>query len=85
VPDRLSTAAARHSDGLVTAPMPGLVRDVSVREGQHVETGDILGVLEAMKMETALTAPHAGAVVVRVRVGDQVKLGQPLFVVGEES
>ncbi|WP_043496515.1 biotin carboxylase N-terminal domain-containing protein [Georgenia sp. SUBG003] len=84
VPDRLAAAAAHHSDGLVTAPMPGLVRDVSVREGQHVEAGDVLGVLEAMKMETALTAPHAGAVEVQVRAGDQVTLGQTLFAVGEE-
>jgi len=84
VPDQLAAAAADHSDGLVTAPMPGLVRVVSVREGQHVEAGDVLGVLEAMKMETALTAPHAGAVVVQVRAGDQVTLGQTLFAVGEE-
>ncbi|PFG38249.1 3-methylcrotonyl-CoA carboxylase alpha subunit [Georgenia soli] len=84
VPDRLAATASHHSDGLVTAPMPGLVRDVAVREGQHVKAGEVLGVLEAMKMETSLTAPHAGAVVVQVRAGDQVTLGQTLFAVGED-
>ncbi|GAA4286408.1 biotin carboxylase N-terminal domain-containing protein [Georgenia daeguensis] len=84
MPDRRTDERAILSDGLVTAPMPGLVRDVRVRAGQHVEAGDVLGVLEAMKMETALTAPHAGAVEVRVRSGDQVTLGQTLFTVGEE-
>ncbi|MCK6208937.1 ATP-grasp domain-containing protein [Georgenia sp. EYE_87] len=84
VPDRRTDERAILSDGLVTAPMPGLVRDVRVRTGQHVEAGDVLGVLEAMKMETALTAPHTGAVEVRVRSGDQVTLGQMLFTVGEE-
>jgi biotin carboxyl carrier protein len=84
VPDRRTDERAILSDGLVTAPMPGLVRDVRVRAGQHVEAGDVLGILEAMKMETALTAPHAGAVEVQVRSGDQVTLGQTLFTVGEE-
>ncbi|MPV35743.1 acetyl/propionyl/methylcrotonyl-CoA carboxylase subunit alpha [Georgenia subflava] len=80
VPDRLGADHAVVSDGLVTAPMPGLVRDVGVRPGQPVSAGDVLGVLEAMKMETALTAPHDGVVeTVQVSAGDQVALGQPLF------
>jgi acetyl-CoA/propionyl-CoA carboxylase biotin carboxyl carrier protein len=74
-----STAA---SDGTVAAPMPGTVLAVSAVEGAEVAAGDSLGVMEAMKMELALTAPCDGIVTsVGAVVGDQVALGQALFVV----
>ncbi|WP_454777949.1 ATP-binding protein [Georgenia muralis] len=82
VPDRLDRGAESSSDGAVAAPMPGLVRDVAVEAGEHVEAGALLGVLEAMKMETRLLAPHPGTVAeVLVAPGDQVTLGQALFTV----
>ncbi|WP_447925473.1 ATP-binding protein [Georgenia muralis] len=82
VPDRRGRGAESSSDGAVAAPMPGLVRDVAVEAGEHVETGALLGVLEAMKMETRLLAPHPGTVAeVLVAPGDQVTLGQALFTV----
>ena len=46
----------------LTAPMPGTVVKVLVDEGQEVEEGQLLLVLEAMKMEQPVTAPHAGVV-----------------------
>lgn len=46
----------------ITAPMPGLILDVSVMEGQKVEKGDVLLVLEAMKMENALKSPQNGEI-----------------------
>jgi acetyl-CoA/propionyl-CoA carboxylase, biotin carboxylase, biotin carboxyl carrier protein len=53
-----------------------------VGAGQHVAHGDILGVMEAMKMEVALRAPHDGIVAsVGAAAGDQVSLGTRLFVV----
>ncbi|MBV8774692.1 MAG: acetyl-CoA carboxylase biotin carboxyl carrier protein subunit [Deltaproteobacteria bacterium] len=77
--------SARRVHGLVTpeiaAPMPGKVVKVPVREGQQVETGDVLVVLEAMKMETALHA-ESPAVVKRIQasVGQMVDHGTVLLV-----
>mgnify|MGYP000926569079 CR=1 FL=1 len=59
--DRLA-GHAEESDGALMAPMPGTVLDVRVAEGQQVVEGDVLGVLEAMKMELAMKAPFAGTV-----------------------
>lgn len=46
----------------IKAPMPGLILEVNVKEGDEVKEGDYLLVLEAMKMENTLTAPRDGVV-----------------------
>ena len=55
-------AAAEAGEHEIRAPMPGLVLSVMVAEGQSVQEGDSLLVLEAMKMENELQAPAAGVV-----------------------
>jgi propionyl-CoA carboxylase alpha chain len=63
------------------APMPGSIRVVAVRVGQEVAAGQMLVVMEAMKMEHTITAPEAAVVSeVRCAVGDQVDNGQVLVV-----
>ena len=62
---------------LIRAPMPGVVVEVPVGEGQPVQTGDIVVVLESMKMQNEFKAPRAGVVHhVRVKVGDKVEHNQ---------
>ncbi len=62
------------------APMPGLVIAVPVSEGQEVETGDVLLILESMKMQNELKSPRAGKISrVRVEIGDSVEQRQTLL------
>ncbi|HXF96382.1 MAG TPA: biotin/lipoyl-containing protein [Gemmatimonadales bacterium] len=64
---------------VVVAPMPGLVVRVEVSEGQRVEAGAGLVVMEAMKMENELRASRAGTVArVHVVAGQAVERGEPL-------
>jgi acetyl-CoA/propionyl-CoA/long-chain acyl-CoA carboxylase, biotin carboxylase, biotin carboxyl carrier protein len=70
------------SDGTITAPMPGTVLEVTVADGDTVAEGQVLGMMEAMKMELSLKAPYAGRVTaVGAVAGEQVALGATLFVV----
>jgi 3-methylcrotonyl-CoA carboxylase alpha subunit len=69
-------AAHRHHSGGLEAPMPGKVIAVRVVPGDTVGKGDELLVIEAMKMENAVRAPHAGRVKsVAAGVGDMVSPG----------
>ncbi len=62
------------------APMPGLVKDIHVTEGQHVSKGDPLLILEAMKMENVLSAPHDAMVLkINVTKGQAVERGLALI------
>ncbi len=75
----LSLAAAQVVND-IKAPMPGLILDVQVKEGQEVKEGDYLLVLEAMKMENTLTAPRDGIVKsVCVKKGETVDKNQLLI------
>ena len=79
---RFSAGEEALGEGALVAPMPGKVIKLAVATGSEVEAGDVLVVLEAMKMEHELTAPTAGTVgELRVAEGDQVEAGAPLAVV----
>ncbi|WP_296601825.1 biotin carboxylase N-terminal domain-containing protein [Nocardioides sp.] len=81
-PDVFGDHAVDVGDGAIAAPMPGTVLDVRVEPGDLVTAGEVLGVLEAMKMELSLKAPFDGIVrLVHATAGDQVALGDRLFLV----
>ena len=70
--------------GGLIAPMPGTVLAVHVASGDPVAQGQLLMIVEAMKMEHRITAPRAGTVTeVRARPGDQVSGGDLLAVLDE--
>jgi 3-methylcrotonyl-CoA carboxylase alpha subunit len=69
-----------HDDAALAAPMPATVVAINVTPGQDVKAGDALIVLEAMKMELAVTASHDGRIRrVGCRVGELVQPGVPLI------
>lgn len=73
--------AASGTEGSVkiAAPMPGKILAVKVNAGQAVKRGDVIMILEAMKMENEITAPADGTVAgINVAVGDSVESGDTL-------
>ena len=91
--DLVLTQAPRYPDpqglensGGLTAPMPGAVLTTEVAAGDKVSKGDLLMILEAMKMEHRIVAPRDGVVeLVHVGVGDQVDNAQLLVTLAEEE
>ena len=71
------TEGITHDEKICRSPVMGLVIKVNVKPGQSVQAGDLMMVLEAMKMETNVTAPRTGMVKsVHAAPGDSVKLNQ---------
>jgi biotin carboxyl carrier protein len=66
---------------ILTSPMPGLVIDIPVKEGDQVSEGDVLVVLESMKMQNELTAPKDGTVTqIQANVNDNVERKESLLI-----
>jgi biotin carboxyl carrier protein len=71
------------SGNAIVAPMPGKVIAVKVTKGQKVTVGDVVLILEAMKMEQEIKSSLAGAIAdILVAAGDTVRKEQPLITVG---
>ena len=83
---RFPVAGLETVAGGLTAPMPGKVISTHVAVGDRVESGQLLLVLEAMKMEHRVTAPEPGTVSeFRVGEGEQVGNGELLVVIDEDA
>ena len=71
-------------EGGLSAPMPGTILEVLVKQGQRVREGQTLVVMEAMKMEHRIQAPTAGEITkLHYSVGDRVEMGATLVEIGD--
>ena len=76
-------AAFEAGSGEVTAPMPGNILDIKVKEGDSVKAGDVIMILEAMKMEIEVTATATGKITsINVQKGAMVNTGDTVAVIG---
>ncbi len=66
----------------VNSPLPGVIVEVSVKEGQAVKSGQKVAVLEAMKMENEISAPKDGTITaIHVNKGDSILEGAPIVTI----
>ncbi len=74
--------AASGAGEKVVSPLPGVIIEVSVKEGQAVKAGQKVAVLEAMKMENEIPAPKDGTVTgIHVHKGDSLQEGDPVVTI----
>ena len=71
---------------VVSAPLTGTVYKINIAPGQQVHEGDVIIILEAMKMETEIRSPSSGVIdLVNVREGDKVQVGDPLLTLSRST
>jgi biotin carboxyl carrier protein len=81
-PDAAAGAVHGHTAGTVSAPMQGTILKVLVESGQEIRAGDVVCILEAMKMENHVAATQDGLVSeVAVKAGDVVQTGQAIVAI----
>lgn len=81
---KTSSPSAPKGTGNIKSPLPGVILDIYVREGETVKMGQKLIMLEAMKMENNINADKEGKVtLIKVKKGDSVMEGDILIIIGE--
>lgn len=86
VPEKKAAAPVAAGDEQILSPLPGTIVRLDVAAGDHVAAGDVLAVIEAMKMETEIRAENAGTVTdVLVSPKDVVTAEQPIIILGVEK
>jgi biotin carboxyl carrier protein len=79
---RKAATAAADQAGAITAIMPGLVIKINKKEGERVEAGEVVIILEAMKMQNELHAKRAGVIKqINVKQGESVEMRQVLAII----
>ena len=81
-PAAAPAAAAPANGTKFLAPMPGMIKKLSVPDGSTVKEGDVILVLEAMKMDNDLTAPCAGVITYKTTEGANVDTNALLAIIG---
>ena len=76
-----AAAPAAAGGATVNSPLPGVVLEIKVKDGDKVTKGQVIMVLEAMKMENAIEAPCEGTITVKAQTGDSVLEGATLAVI----
>ena len=76
-----AAAPAAAGGATVNSPLPGVVLEIKVKDGDKVTKGQVIMVLEAMKMENAIEAPCEGTITIKAQKGDSVLEGAPLAVI----
>ena len=82
--EEVQAASADGSEFTLTAPMPGMVVSFEVDEGDSVNEGDVLVILEAMKMQNSLTSSVSGTIrSLKVDPGNSVEKNQVLLTISQ--
>lgn len=80
---KTASPSAPKGTGSIKSPLPGVILDIHVKDGDMVKVGQKLITLEAMKMENNINADKEGRVLLKVSKGDSVMEGDVLIVIGE--
>ena len=81
VVNKPAAAPSAAGGSTVNSPLPGVVLEIKVKDGDKVTKGQVIIVLEAKKMENAIEAPCEGTVTIKVQKGDSVLEGAPLAII----
>ena len=83
---RRAGSGKKKKSGTVSANIPGKVVTVEVKQGQHVKEGQVILILEAMKMQNEIQAPVSGTVVtVHCREGEAIEANVPLVIIEPDA